>query len=182
MELITKSQIRLIRNNFERISDTKTFSAFINEHKTRKSHSFEISVFLSHKHDEFEELRDAVALLRSSGVSIYIDTNDEGMPKITNGLTATRLKDKIRSNKKFILLATEASISSKWCNWELGYGDAHKYLDNIALLIVKNDNAIWSGNEYLKIYPVIGKKSNSSEFQVQYPNGKLLDLEQWLRI
>lgn len=181
MELITKSQIRSIRNNFERRSDTKTFTAFINEHKTRKSYSFEISVFLSHKHDELEELRDAVALLRSSGVSVYIDTNDEGMPTITSGLTATRLKEKIRSNKKFILLATEASISSKWCNWELGYGDAFKYIENIALLVVKNDNTIWSGNEYLKIYPTIGKKSNSSEFEVQYPDGRIVDLVKWLK-
>lgn len=181
MNIINKSQIRTFRNIFEN-KDINKFSIFLNENKQRASLNTEIKIFLSHKHDEIQELKDAVALLKSCNVSIYIDHEDEGMPKITSGITAARIKVKIKSSKKFILLATEGSIASKWCNWELGFGDAHKYLNNIALLIFKNDNTIFSGSEYLEIYPVIGFNSNNTGFEVKYPSGITYSLESWLNL
>lgn len=39
---------------------------------------------------------------------------------------------------RFILLATDNAIGAPWCNWELGYGDAQKYKDKIAILPIKN--------------------------------------------
>jgi hypothetical protein len=182
MELITKSQLRSVRNSFEKAKGFSAFSEIVNESKTRKSTATEVTVFLSHKHDELEELKDAIALLKKFGVNIYIDHNDEEMPKRTSGVTAEKLKKKIKENKKFILLATEKAIASKWCNWELGFGDAHKYINHIALLIVKEDNASWSGSEYLQIYPVIGKKYSWSEdyYEVEFPDKRIVDLKTWL--
>lgn len=49
------------------------------------------------------------------------------MPQVTSGETAIRIKDRIDKCDKFILLATDKAVESKWCNWELGYGDAKKY-------------------------------------------------------
>jgi ABC-type multidrug transport system ATPase subunit len=182
MELITKSQLRNVRNTFEKAQGIKTFSEFINESKTRKSTTTEVTIFLSHKHDEVEELKDAIALLKKYGVNIYIDHNDEEMPKQTSGVTADKLKKKIKENKKFILLATEKAIASKWCNWELGFGDAHKYINHIALLVIKDDNTNWTGSEYLQIYPVIGKKYSWSDdyYEVEFPDKKTVDLKTWL--
>jgi hypothetical protein len=142
----------------------------------------EVTVFLSHKHDEVEELKDAIALLKKFGVNVYIDHNDEEMPQHTSGVTADKLKKKIKENKKFILLATEKAIASKWCNWELGFGDAHKYIKDIALLVIKEDNTRWSGSEYLQIYPVIGKKFSWSDdyYEVEFPDKKTIDLKTWL--
>lgn len=182
MELITKSQLRSVRNTFEKAQGIRTFSEFINESKTRKSTATEVTVFLSHKHDEIEEMKDAIALLKKFGVNIYIDHNDEEMPKLTSGVTAEKLKKKIKENKKFILLATERAIASKWCNWELGFGDAHKYINHIALLVVKEDNTNWSGSEYLQIYPVIGKTDSWSEdfYEVEFPDKRKVDLKTWL--
>ena len=77
------------------------------------------------------------------------------MPKTTSGYTAVRIKQKINDNHKFILLATEGAINSKWCNWELGYGDSHKFIDNIAIFPIRNENVTFSGTEYLNIYPRI---------------------------
>lgn len=58
---------------------------------------------------------------------------------------------------KFILVATEGAIASKWCNWELGFGDAQKYAyGKIALFPIRDDEKDWSGSEYLELYPVIG--------------------------
>jgi hypothetical protein len=181
MELITESQLRSVRNAFEKAQGFRTFSDYVNENKTRRSTSTEVTIFLSHKHDEVEQLKDAIALLKRHSVNIYIDHNDEEMPKTTSGLTAYRLKQKIRENKKFILLATEKAIESKWCNWELGFGDAHKYIDQIALLVIKGDNKNWTGNEYLQIYPIIGR-SNSlrEEYVVQFPDNRTINLATWL--
>ena len=95
--------------------------------RSRQPFSNEITVFLSHKHDDGEILKNVISMLKNLGINVYVDWMDEDMPKQTSGTTAVKIKQKIRSCRKFILLATEGAIASKWCNWELGYGDAYKY-------------------------------------------------------
>ena len=56
----------------------------------------------------------------------YIDSRDLSMPKIISGETAEKIKDRIKKCKRFILLATDGAVESKWCNWELGFADAIK--------------------------------------------------------
>ena len=147
-------------------------------------------IFLSHKHDEKDKLEGTVSLLKSFGVEIYVDWLDEGMPKTTSGYTAKRIKEKIRENHKFILLATDGAINSKWCNWELGLGDAAKYIDNIAILPITSESQNFSGNEYLEIYPYIFKLDNNQYFKgsyfnsgiyVVFPNDKVVPINEWLR-
>ena len=77
------------------------------------------------------------------------------MPQVTTTETAEKLKKKIDRSDKFIFLATNGAIESKWCNWELGLGDVYKYPDNIALLPVEGYKGGYIGNEYLKLYPYI---------------------------
>lgn len=114
------------------------------------------TVFISHKHDELDELSNFIAFLEKTySVKAYIDANDSEMPSITSGETASNLKKRIVECDKFILLATNAAIASKWCNWELGYGDAKKYPDNIAILPIKPKDISYKGNEYLELYPHI---------------------------
>ena len=117
------------------------------------------------------------------GVSVYVDWQDYEMPKNTNGTTATKIKEKIRQNDKFILLATESAINSKWCNWELGYGDAHKYFKNIAILpITNNEDNSFSGTEYLQIYPVITSEYFyiTGKYYVEFA-GEKIKIEDWLK-
>lgn len=83
-------------------------------------------------------------------------------------------------NDKFLFLATENSIKSKWCNWEIGYGDAEKYIDKIAVFPLLDNNGIWNGQEYLEIYPSIQKKDNTDDFVLVYPNGTTISLNDWL--
>jgi len=135
MSFITESQLAAYR------TQTKTFSAESLENVFESSFDNKAKVFLSHKHDEGKILQDVVALLKKEGVDVYIDWLDEGMPAFTNAKTAHRLKEKIKIADKFILLATEKAINSKWCNWELGLGDAAKYVkNNIALFPITKDN------------------------------------------
>ncbi len=193
MSVISKSQLRGFRNSTRTFS--KSTNDSLNEYKTENRQG-KISIFLSHKHDEAEDLDSSIGLLKSFGVQIYVDWLDGGMPTATCGNTAIRIKEKIKENKKFILLATEGAIASKWCNWELGYGDCLKYsTDNIAFLPIKNDNFSYTGSEYMQIYPSIEyldgtRKNNAGAFipkgyYVLYPadedgNQSFVLLRQWL--
>ncbi|SEP08837.1 hypothetical protein SAMN05192574_12166 [Mucilaginibacter gossypiicola] len=152
MAIILQSQLRQFRNTVRptNLSVNESLNSFRSESKQDK-----VTIFLSHKHDEAENLDSAINLLKRFRVNVYVDWLDEGMPKSTSGITALRIKKKIKENKKFIFLATEGAIASKWCNWELGYGDSLKYIDNIALFPIKNDYSTYSGSEYMQIYPSI---------------------------
>lgn len=191
MSIITESQLKNYRKSTNSYSLTlnESLKNFRNESTYSKT-----KVFLSHKHDELESLEGAISFLKNFGVDIYVDWQDEGMPKSTSGYTASRIKQKIKANHKFILIATEGAINSKWCNWELGLGDAEKYIENIAILPVKKDYTNFSGSEYLEIYPYIFIINNYQFFKgeyrtqgtyVVYPsvngNDKVSKLKEWLQ-
>ncbi len=118
-----------------------------------------ITVFISHKHDDLDDLKGILGFLESTyGVKVYIDSQDSSMPKLTSAQTALNIRERIKQCNKFILLATNGAIESKWCNWELGYGDAQKYKQHIALFPMKpkgSQDIEYKGSEYMSIYPHI---------------------------
>lgn len=179
MSIISKSKLTTYRNT------TRYYSKSINESLKEfrvESKFSKVTIFLSHKHDEVEELDSTISFLKRFGVEIYVDWLDDGMPRTTSGTTASRIKQKIKENRKFIFLATEGAISSKWCNWELGHGDAEKYMNHIAVLPIKNNYSDYSGAEYLQIYPYIYESdSTDNSFYVKFPNGDLINLGSWLK-
>lgn len=150
--------------------------------RSRQPFSNEITVFLSHKHDDGEILKNVISMLKNLGINVYVDWMDEDMPKQTSGTTAVKIKQKIRSCRKFILLATEGAIASKWCNWELGYGDAYKYRNNIAIMPITDvRGGIFSGSEYLQIYPIIKTKFEFTSGEYYVINGySEIPLKEWL--
>lgn len=190
MSFFSESQLK---NQQRSLKTYMTLNESLRNFKS-ESPSFKTKIFLSHKHDEKEYLEGAVSLLKNYGVDVYVDWQDEGMPKTTSGETAVRIKQKIRENHKFILLATEAAISSKWCNWELGLGDSAKYIEHIALMPIIKDNSDFSGSEYLSIYPYIFNIDSYQFFKgnyrsqgtyVVYPsvngNDSVVPIGEWLR-
>ena len=124
-----------------------------------KKASQKTTVFVSHKHDDLKGLESLISFLEKEFfVETYIDSKDKSMPKVTSSKTAARIKNMINVCDKFILLATDGAIESKWCNWELGYGDAVKFTrDSIAIFIVSNDSRPQDakGREYMDLYPYI---------------------------
>ena len=115
----------------------------------------------------------------------YIDAFDPTLPNYTCGETAKRIIERIQQCDRFMLLATDNAIASKWCNWELGIGDVHKYKDKIAIVPIKNwDRTSYTGSEYLEIYPYLVvsngtyfiKDITTSSF---YP--KMTPLRAWLQ-
>ena len=124
------------------------------------------TIFISYKHDELEDVKDLIGFLEKNyKVRCYIDCEDSLMPKKTSAETANRIKEKINECDKFILLATNGAINSKWCNWELGYGDAKKFEKNIAIMAFKDTNKDYEGNEYMQIYPTIREYTAGEKYQ-----------------
>lgn len=174
MKLITESELR----SFGKTEYSVEFSKNALESYRAESKANKTTIFLSHKHDESNEiLEGAIQFLNGFDVEVYMDWLDEEMPKFTSGETAKKIKEKIRENDKFILLATEEAINSKWCNWELGLGDAAKYRNNIALLAVQKDNSDYTGSEYLNIYPYITYENGTNT----YTNGKYITKGYYVR-
>lgn len=129
------------------------------------------SVFLSHKHDEISQLKRVAYILENLHTNIYVDWLDNSMPKTTSGVTATIIKQQIKKYDKFILIATNGAIDSKWCNWELGYGDAQKFdLGKMALFPIAQNDGNWKGSEYMQIYPTIQYYYGTEK----YSNGELI--------
>lgn len=177
--IITKEHLKLQK------TDVHYFSSVINESRTARvsdSARTGVTVFLSHKHDEVEVLEEVISLLKSCGVSVYVDWMDEGMPKTTSGLTAIKIKQKISACKKFVFVGTEGAIASKWCNWELGLGDTKKYPGHIAVIPIADTAGQYSGSEYLQIYPVIKTVYNYSkgDYVVEWGD-KCEPLKEWLK-
>lgn len=125
-----------------------------------KSYFGKTTVFISHKHDDLEDLSGLIGFLEKNyNVKAYIDSKDSSMPSVISGVTASKIKERIRQCDKFILLATDGAVESKWCNWELGYGDSQKFSSkDIAILPLKRkgySDSSYKGNEYMQIYPYI---------------------------
>src|SRR5690554_2459861 len=177
--LISKKHLDLYEPEFMGLVEQRIYSLFTEKaaKEARKT-----TVFLSHKHNERSVLEKVVRLLKKIGVIVYLDWLDDEMPESTSGETAERIKEKIKENRKFILLATNGAISSKWCNWELGYGDSDKYPNNIAIMPITENDGSWVGNEYLQIYPVIKTEYDNfiGDYYVEFKDKRIKFID-WLK-
>ena len=117
-----------------------------------KSAAVARTVFLSHSHEDRVLVEGVRLMLASQGVSVYVDWKDAEMPAVTNPETAKRIRAKIASADKFVMLASNLSLLSRWVPWELGIGEVQKTLNNVAVLPVIPDFGAWEGNEYVGIY------------------------------
>lgn len=137
----------------------------------KSNYDIQPTVFVSHKHSDIEdkeELKGIMEILENLGAKIYIDSMDNKMPEQTCGDTAVRIKEVIKYCNKFILIATEKAIESFWCNWELGIGDTHKYINHIAIIPIKEKGEYdfqFKGNEYLQIYPSIDFEDGTNRYR-----------------
>ena len=121
----------------------------INEEKTYNFSATNKKAFLCHSHKDSLLVEGLIVLFAEAGVDIYVDWKDETMPAHTNPETAKKIQDRIRNSDLFLFLATENSMNSRWCPWEIGYGDAaHKEV----LIIPTSVGYTEYGSEYLGLY------------------------------
>ena len=179
-QFITKSMLRTAavgKNLTEQAAVRKSASASAPEGTT----------FLSHSSQDSDLTIGAINLLKNHGAIVYIDEIDPTMPPYTNTETAEKLKARIRVCKKFVLLATPNSNTSKWVPWELGIGDGYKSLSNIAIFPASENSAdtSWASWEYLGLYRkiVFGDHENYSEkiwMVLDQRSNKGTELREWL--
>lgn len=110
------------------------------------------TVFLSHSHRDRVLALGLKNKLREQDVDLYIDWEDTAMPDQTNRETASRIQGKIVDSDIFLFLATQNSLSSRWCPWEIGYADGKKPVDRILIVPTEDDQGHYHGNEYLQLY------------------------------
>lgn len=162
MSYLTESQIL----NFSKDSSlTESSRYFI------KSSSLDVNttIFLSHSHFDRELAKNMKIYLSKYRINLYIDWLDNKMPANTNAKTALELKNKIKSNNYFLLLATNNALASKWVPWELGIADGAKSYDNILILPINDNYGRFNGNEYLQIYKRV-EQDNLGELGIFEPN------------
>ncbi|MCC8410996.1 toll/interleukin-1 receptor domain-containing protein [Mucilaginibacter sp. UR6-1] len=180
MAIFTKQQFE---NKARNKAGYTGLSAHLTENRAFSKSLATTSIFLSHSHKDRPIVEQAKVFFQNLGLSIYVDWADETMPEKTNGITAAKIKIKIKDNDKFILLATNDAVSSKWCNWEVGIGDSYKLNnDKICVLPLADNSKTWDGNEYLQIYPRIEESEYTDDYyKVIYPNGSTESLNDWLK-
>jgi len=145
-----------------------------------KTASAKASVFLSHSHDDADLIEPFLVMLDKEGVQVYVDWKDPTMPKMTSPETATLLKNRIKLCGKFMLLATEKALGSKWVPWELGIADSQNGMNNVAVIPVQAANRSWTGSEYVGIYSRV-ETATSGHLAVFPPNATNgVTLAHWL--
>jgi hypothetical protein len=112
-----------------------------------------VSIFLSHSHKDKEIVEGFVNLLGDTGqITIYVDWQDETMPRVTSRETAQRIKLKINELDLFVVLATKNAMDSKWVPWEVGVADSVKRIDRIFVVPIVDSTGQYHGNEYMQLY------------------------------
>ena len=141
-------------------------------------------VFLSYRRMDVASVKPVVKLLKSLGVSIYIDYLDDKLPNPPDHTTATILKASLVKCQKFILLATPNSKESNWMPWELGLGDGHTGYENTIIFPLLETEDYWTEREYYKIYGYVkdGVSENNikKDWAVFYPDRDPIWLSSWL--
>lgn len=110
------------------------------------------TAFLCHSHADKRLVEGFVQYVARLGWDVYIDWKDTSMPPSPNRLTAKRIKTKIKTSDLFIFLATNNSVRSRWCPWEIGFGDAAKFGNEILVVTTTDSGGAFYGNEYLQLY------------------------------
>jgi hypothetical protein len=110
------------------------------------------TAFLSHSHKDAEMAKGVQGFLQAQGWDVYIDWEDTSMPSTPNRQTAERIQQRIVALDWFFFLATDNSMSSRWCPWEIGYADGKKPYSSILILQTKDASGRYYGNEYLQLY------------------------------
>lgn len=132
------------------------------------------TAFLSHSHKDATLVLGLQELLNNQGWDVYIDWQDQTMPDRPDAQTALNIKNAIVRADWFLFLATQNSMASRWCPWEIGFADGKKAHERIAIVPTQDSYGHFYGNEYLNIYNKIDITSGGTDLYVVDPvgNGK----------
>lgn len=123
-------------------------------------------VFLSYNINDKDVVRGIYCVLKNMGLKVYVDfLVDPFMDRnrITKE-TAERIQSRLKHSKSLIYAQSPNAVMSRWMPWELGVVDGNTGKCFI-LPVRKGYETIYSRQEYLLLYPVIGA-GNFNELEV----------------
>lgn len=145
MSYLTETTLRSYKSDLA----MKRGAPYVRENKSQA----QVSVFLSHSHLDRDLVEGLILLLATeAGMTIYVDWQDSTMPRITSGATADAIKGRIKELDRFVILATNNALRSRWVPWEIGVADCTKQRDDILIVPVADATGQFLGNEYLQLY------------------------------
>lgn len=114
------------------------------------------AVFLSHCHEDAEEIAGVKCILEKLGVSVYVDRIEDPQlqPSSVTPATADKLRMRMRSCASMLFATSKSSPNSKWMPWELGYFDGLRQGQIAVLPLVESPSEGFSGQEYIGLYPL----------------------------
>ena len=118
--------------------------------------------FLCHSHKDRDMALGLQQWLKEQGMELYIDWQDPYMPNTPDGTTADRIRTAIKAADVFLFLATNDSMASRWCPWELGFADGTKRNNQIAVIATRDASGNYYGNEYLQLYRRIDQSAGNA--------------------
>lgn len=137
----------------------KTSTRVLQEEASAASKYDSFDIFLSHASKDADLILGVKEILEKQGFKVYVDWVDDA--HLDRGHvtpeTAEMLRVRMRQSKSLVWVATEAASQSKWMPWELGYFDGFKPKQVAILPLVDSAYNTFKGQEYLAIYPIVGK-------------------------
>ncbi len=140
---------------FDDINKIRKSEALTNDQRLAEGRGQKI--FLSHSSKDDLYVRGVSDFLREHGGVVYADNGDKRLPENPSAETAEILRSELRRSGRLVIMMSENSSRSGWIPWELGMGDGHKGVGNVALLPMGRSSTeeAWARREYLGLYPVI---------------------------
>ncbi len=178
MNILPKFGLLQFRNSARIYKKTvdESLQLFREETKEQK-----VNVFLFHKPDQREELDSAINFLNNFRVLIYVDWLNSDVIEDKSEATKKLITQKIKENQKFIFLATEEAIHSKWCDWVIRLAKTMIPIENIIILPIRADFSDYDGGEYLRKYPYIHESDfTANEYDIKFPDQEILPLSKWI--
>ena len=122
-------------------------------------------VFLSHSYLDKDLVIVLVSLFNKAQYSVY---GDWVIDKQLNRSSVSRktseiLRDRLDASRSLAYVATCNTTLSKWCPWELGYGDGKKKGRCAILPVLNDESSSFKGQEYLSLYPHIEYDKRASD-------------------
>lgn len=130
-------------------------------------------VFLSHSVKDAELVIGVKEIIEAEGLTVYVDWIED--PQLDRSRvtpeTAAVLRSRMNSSGSIIYLATNNAADSKWMSWELGYFDGARKSVGI-LPLLEDYETTFSGMEFVGLYPVIDRATNTSGQPKMWANRK----------
>lgn len=151
------------RDAVRRRGVTRSARSILNEAASTVRKDQQFDVFLSHCVKDAEAILGVKILLEDAGLSVYVDwIEDKDLDRANvTPATAAILRERMQASKAMMFATSEASPSSKWMPWELGYFDGLRQAQIAILPLLTSPRDAFKGQEYLGLYPVVERLSHT---------------------